>query len=59
MKETILDNLDTYVEKDERAKQMLAELKSADKKTFLLTNSGKKLEISHNLNSNILRLYIH
>jgi hypothetical protein len=39
MKQTILDNLDIYVDKDERAPQMLKELRAADRKTFLLTNS--------------------
>jgi hypothetical protein len=40
IKETILNNLDKYVEKDERAAQMLVALRAADRKTFLLTNSG-------------------
>ncbi|KAI6218249.1 5' nucleotidase family [Aphelenchoides besseyi] len=39
MKKTILSNLDNYVEKDERAAQMLQELRAAGRKTFLLTNS--------------------
>ncbi|KAI6178835.1 5' nucleotidase family [Aphelenchoides besseyi] len=39
MKKTILSNLDKYVEKDERAAQMLHELRAAGRKTFLLTNS--------------------
>ncbi|KAI6241714.1 5' nucleotidase family [Aphelenchoides fujianensis] len=39
MKKNILSNLEKYVEKDERATQMLTELRAADRKTFLLTNS--------------------
>lgn len=39
MKKTILRNLEKYVEKDERALQMLQELRAAGRNTFLLTNS--------------------
>ncbi|KAI6235841.1 putative cytosolic purine 5-nucleotidase [Aphelenchoides besseyi] len=39
MKKNILGNLQKYVEKDDRAVQMLNELRAADRKTFLLTNS--------------------
>jgi 5'-nucleotidase len=39
MKQMILDNLETYVEKDDRALQMLKVLRENDRSTFLLTNS--------------------
>ncbi|KAI6222999.1 putative cytosolic purine 5-nucleotidase [Aphelenchoides fujianensis] len=39
MKKIVLANLEKYVEKDDRAARMLTELRAADRKTFLLTNS--------------------
>uniref|UniRef100_A0A914DX80 Cytosolic purine 5'-nucleotidase n=1 Tax=Acrobeloides nanus TaxID=290746 RepID=A0A914DX80_9BILA len=39
MKSIILNNLDKYVEKDDRIKQLLTQLRESDRRTFLLTNS--------------------
>lgn len=39
MKKIILENLDTYVEKDPRVAQLLTQLRECGRKTFLLTNS--------------------
>ncbi|CAD5215734.1 unnamed protein product [Bursaphelenchus okinawaensis] len=39
MKKNILNNLDKYVVKDSRAVELLTQLRAADRKTFLLTNS--------------------
>ncbi|CAD5221688.1 unnamed protein product [Bursaphelenchus xylophilus] len=39
MKDIILKNLDKYVVKDGRAVDLLTQLRAADRKTFLLTNS--------------------
>uniref|UniRef100_A0A915CCE4 Cytosolic purine 5-nucleotidase n=1 Tax=Parascaris univalens TaxID=6257 RepID=A0A915CCE4_PARUN len=39
MKDTVLNNLDKYVVKDERIKQLLLQIKESGKQSFLLTNS--------------------
>uniref|UniRef100_A0AC35U5D4 5'-nucleotidase domain-containing protein 4 n=1 Tax=Rhabditophanes sp. KR3021 TaxID=114890 RepID=A0AC35U5D4_9BILA len=42
MKDAVVDNFDTYVERDERIGKMLETLRANGKKTFLLTNSDYK-----------------
>lgn len=39
MKRIILANLDEYVERDERCRELLSQLRASGRKTFLLTNS--------------------
>lgn len=39
MKRHILENLDTFVEKDERITLLLKQLRANGKRTFILTNS--------------------